>query len=366
MPRDPVDLGLNGRTISRDYHHKDEWEQAQKLMRAGERRYLPPRQNDEAFLKKTVGDYKYWVNEECSLVFRKGKRFYIRRAAKRGNDKYRQRTWERLNKLFEGLEDEEKYFDYKDRNVINGQSDTFLITLTFPRQDYVGDAWKHTVSKQMNRFNSRIKRLIPGIEFIRGYESHEDGYPHIHIVAILPKPVRVIRINGKMRMITSLRNQIRNRWGTTWNPSKRDYEGEWWNADILALDSRIGGLKYVAKYITKASKAAVTAGNFCDLDPENRKHVLTLALGWLYRKRTFSTTRNLRNALMSRMRISTVSLDPNIRIGGEPPVLIGFLFGKIPDEWYQGWIDPGSTKDVYLHPSFYPTQNSVATEVVSK
>ncbi|MCJ7761669.1 hypothetical protein MUP59_11110 [Candidatus Bathyarchaeota archaeon] len=93
----------------------------------------------------------------------------------------------------------------------------------------------------------------------------KQGYPHIHVLMIFHDyEFKVTRIREKYRIL-----------------EKEEFEKSYHSfVDVQALRELRDGVKYITKYLTKTKK-------------ESRIQNLTLAMCWLFRKRSFAVSGDL-------------------------------------------------------------------------
>jgi hypothetical protein len=142
--------------------------------------------------------------------------------------------------------------------------------LTFARNERLDVLWE-SVGKYFNRWFSAVKSRYGKISIIRCWESHEDGYPHIHVVLLFHEvEFETFFYNGKW-LITE----------------KREIEALWkWGfSDMFALYSLGAGVGYILKYVTKVNNALLS-------EKVDRKLVLSLAMMWIFRKRAFLVSKD--------------------------------------------------------------------------
>lgn len=228
---------------------------------------------DKPNLDKIITAFIYWSKYVEYLIFRKEniytyeKQYKAVKAAKRGNDVYSWRLDKRLRNLFELPQSE--FFNYKDRSRMQSTRAVF-VTLTYTRHERLDVLWEE-VGKDFNRWISAMRRRYNKISIIRCWESHMDGYPHIHCVILFHEcEFQTFFHNGKWRIT-----------------KKREMEGLWgWGySDFFALYSLGAGVGYVLKYVTKVNNALLA-------EKMDRKLVLSLALMWIFRKRAFSVSKD--------------------------------------------------------------------------
>lgn len=235
--------------------------------------------------QEIVGEYENWVAKEGVLVFHKHKasnarvekftnkkvdpfsQLIARPAAKRGNQVYVERVQRRIEQKTGHIPDFEIY-DTRERATHS--TDVLFITLTYGERERLSlsERWE-SVGNDFRIFMDNMRKHYGDIEFIRSWESHQDGYPHIHLVA---------RFRKKSFVAVSM-----------WSKGKRQQRivGEdfqkikaYWthgHSDILAVASYSEVGAYIVKYVTKAAS--------------DGKHILTLAMLWYFRKQSYSISK---------------------------------------------------------------------------
>ena len=341
--------------------------------------------NNEFLCENALRNYVSWVQNPILLVFRhvnsNGERFSVRRAAKRGDRAYRKQVLDRMNPIFEACEDIEPYFNRHKRKS-NALTNCLYLTGTIPHDKSLKQSWRESLPYHFNLFMGRIKRKYGKALIVwRTWEAHKDGYPHFHAIILFPeRNFTCFRYKNKWRAHSN--SEIRTYWGSKYNHSSKTYvglleKGAYFNMDIQAMDSLKGGLSYVAKYITKATKLPEGYKNSVDASPEVKKQLLTLSLMWHFHKRAYSTSQKFieyANALIVGLGNSTGSsafdlfwaaLDPFWRVLDPYLVeLIGFYYGEGNAEWFCGWLPDRLKVPLYLEPGYYPKAQSGA-EVIS-
>lgn len=228
---------------------------------------LKPLQKMQLSVLEKSEYYTKWVSENDYLVFQdQDGRIFSVIASKRGNDVYTKKIDEKFknlknSKLASGIS---LY-----GNVQETTTDILFITLTeSSRKNSVDEAWK-SIGKKYNRFRSAIIKKYGKVEFLRSFESHESGYPHIHVlIKFLDHRFDVFKYTdaeGKKMWLVKKNQKIKECW-------KYGY------SKIKGCTSVKEGLAYVGKYVLKSA-----VGN-----PEKN---LTLAMNWYYGKRAFSVSK---------------------------------------------------------------------------
>ena len=246
---------------------------------------------DNSFLvNSVVPAYLKWIRQSEYLIFGEYNkitgytRFWGSLASKRGNSKYAQRLSRRFDPL-QSLPDT-KFFNYKDRGSHHKTRGIF-ITLTYnPENLTIGEAWRQ-VGDDYNRFITAFRKKYGKTSVLRVWESQQNGYPHIHMLAISQNhEFEAFHYEGVWRV-----------------NDKREIEALWnyGFSDVEALSSTKGGMTYIAKYLGKlhtigsqVNEEEIPQGNdTCLSGLVSRASVLTLSMMWLFRKRAFSISGEL-------------------------------------------------------------------------
>ena len=194
-------------------------------------------------------------------------KFIAVKCSKRGNDVYRHRVRESLSSIQECVPDL-TFFNPLDRDLGSKKVKTplILVTLTFDtKQISLYKAWEE-VGREFNKWLSGIRKKFGKVSVLRTWESTKNGYPHIHVVLLFhERQFSVFRWKSKFRI-----------------REKAEFSKNWHShVDVSALHSLKKAVRYVTKYITK------------DLFSEKGK--LTMTLLWLFRKRSFSISRDFQS-----------------------------------------------------------------------
>lgn len=187
--------------------------------------------------------------------------------SKRGNDKYVKQFKEKLNPLF--LKPSIMFFD----PLFNRKVTPMLYTtLEWNSNEYtISEAWRNVGSK-FNNFLSKIKQKYGKIEFLRVWQTHESGYPHIHmLIYFKEKEFEVFdhtSKKGKKTFRLSYQGEdlkfLKNCWGCGFS-------------DYIGVDDTKEGLKDLLKYITR--------------DLKGGKSDLTNTMVWIYGKQAIGISK---------------------------------------------------------------------------
>jgi len=218
--------------------------------------------------------YRTWVNYTEWLVFKGIEdipfsvpkvHYKVAKASKRGNDVYIWRVKKRLKDL-DKIKDKPHTLGYFSRGIAKPLTAALFITLTYARDEALGSLWMG-VGKEFDKWRSRIRSKFGKFEFMRCWEAHEDGYPHIHALLVFQDAnFSVFRHNRKYRIA-----------------EKKFFEWGHGHVDVQACRDLKDGISYIAKYIGKAHGIGSA-----DISSSAR---LTLALTWFYGKRSWSLSR---------------------------------------------------------------------------
>lgn len=191
------------------------------------------------------------------------------KCSKRGNDVYWWRVWKRLRFLNE-LEDG-AFFDphrnFKKSNVV-------FVTLTYDvKKSAMRNAWE-TIGEDFNRWIRNLRKKFGRISHLRCWEASKKGFPHIHVLMVFHDyKFQVTRIKGKYRV-----------------QEKEAFEKSYHSfVDVQAVRKIREGIKYVTKYLTKTKY-------------ESQSQTLTLALCWLFRKRSFAVSEDFQESIQIQMK----------------------------------------------------------------
>jgi hypothetical protein len=230
-------------------------------------------------------EYLKWVSINEYLIFEHkehgGKRRYIASLCpKRGNPKYAfnvKRKFQELSLPYEY--EKEQLFKNNSQNCSEEYTNVLFITLTFDTKltDYK-TAWQ-TIGENWNSFLSAIKKRYGKIYVIRCFESFENNYPHIHALLYMP--------NQKFMTWQEFNKKGELVWVVGYENTQ--YMSKHYHSfiNVQGMPYLADGLKYLGKYITKAS----------DL---SQKAVKTLSLTWGFRKRAFSIGHKFKQEIFKR------------------------------------------------------------------
>jgi len=177
------------------------------------------------------------------------------KCSKRGNDVYWWRVWERIKKLY----------DLKEQTLFDPHSNIKLSNVLFATLTYdvkratITEAWE-TEGHDFNKWIRNLRKKFGRVSYFRSLEASKKGYSHIHILMIFHDyEFQVVKIRRKYRIL-----------------EKEEFEKSWHSfVDVQAIRKFREGVRYVTKYLTKTKN-------------ESKTQVLTLALCWLFRKRSFA------------------------------------------------------------------------------
>ena len=186
------------------------------------------------------------------------------KCSKRGNDVYWWRVWERIQKVY----------DLKEQTLFDPHSNIKLSNVLFTtltddvKLSTITEGWE-TEGKEFNKWIRNLRKKFGRISYFRSLEASKRGYPHIHILMIFHDyEFKVIEIRGKYRIL-----------------EKDEFEKSWHSfVDVQAIRKFREGMRYVTKYLTKTKN-------------ESKTQVLTLALCWLFRKRSFAISGDLHEVM---------------------------------------------------------------------
>jgi len=198
--------------------------------------------------------------------------FSMFRGVKRGDDRYSSvvmRKFERLYSVGRDL----VFFSYGTRGKVRGSG--LHVVLEYDSNSIrLSNAWLRC-GVDFNRFMTRIRKKYGRISIVRTFESHESGYPHIHVFLIFHDHV-FTGYSGRDRRTGKIVYRI---FGADWAFFKSCWR-EYGFSNIVLISSFAGGIRYLSKYLAKSTSAR-SAGS-------SGKLIRGLAMCWIFRKRSFS------------------------------------------------------------------------------
>jgi len=222
-------------------------------------------------------------NNDHKLDLEVDKETFAVKCSKRGNDVYWWRVGKRL-KFLNGLKDSALF----DPHSINKLSNVLFVTLIYDvKRSSIRDAWE-TVGEDFNNLIRNLRKKFGRISHLRCWEASNKGYPHIHVLMIFHDyQFQIKRINGKFRIL-----------------EKKEFEKSYHSfVDVQAIREVREGVRCVKKYITKTEN-------------ESKTQNLTLALCWLYTKRSFAVSGNLYELLREEIKGSSIGISVQTNLQG--------------------------------------------------
>jgi hypothetical protein len=229
------------------------------------------------------------------------------KCAKRGNDVY----WWRVSKRLRSLHKLKNRTLFDIRCTVKF-SKVLFATLTYDiRRSSIQKAWE-TVGAEYNKWIRNLRKKFGRISYLRCWEASRKGYPHIHVLMVFhDHPFRIIF------------SQIKNGRRVYRIAEKEAFEKSYHSfVDVQAVRKLREGIKYVLKYLLKNKYM----GN---------SQTLTLALCWLFKKRSFAVSGDFHEAvyvvLKIRYRFVQTDLFGNKIISSVEWVLIGIYSAELLD-----------------------------------
>ena len=191
------------------------------------------------------------------------------KGAKRGNDVYAWRIWKRLKFLY--TLKNRSFFD-PHGNVKS--SNLLFVTLTYDvKLSTIREAWE-TIGEDFNRWIRNLRKKYGRVSYLRCWEASKRGYPHVHLLMIFHD--YTFRID--VRKSTNSKYRI---------AEKEAFEKSYHSfVDVQAIRKMREGINYVTKYLLKSTS-------------ESQTQVLTLALCWLFRKRSYAVSGDLYDVIQT-------------------------------------------------------------------
>lgn len=319
---------------------------AQELFQDGKPRLYRARallfgDGQEADLKTVKGFYLMWVNLLEFILFMKlvnfeKQGFYAVPCSKRGNEIYYRRNRARFRHLWKNLEKLggsvfDPHGNLKKTRLV-------FVTLTWATQGRsLRESWengKQGVSADYNRWITALRQKFGHVSTIRSYESFSSGYPHVQVLLYFhEKEFNVFRQGGKFRV-----------------QEKEDLVCGYPSfVDAQAMHSWKGAVRYVGKYILKQLSEEVV-----DDPGDVNKQILTLALCWIFRKRSFSMSRDF------------VDLIRQLHISKSQEVQLDLLGSEVKEEVTWIFLGVYTARDLGLPPLLQTQKVEPSRELFEK
>jgi len=219
------------------------------------------------------------------------------KCSKRGNDVYWWRVDKRLRFLHE-LEDHtlfDPHANMKSSNVI-------FATLTYDiNRCSIREAWEN-IGEEFNNWIRNLRKKYGRISYLRGWESSQKGYPHIHVLLVFHDCSFTVSFS-----------QLKNNRLVYRIEEKEGFEKSWHSfVDVQAIRKMRDGISYVTKYMTKTKY-------------ESEKQTLTLALCWLFEKRSFAVSGDFHEWIYAMIGISSYRFQSDL-YGHEIELRLSWVF----------------------------------------
>jgi hypothetical protein len=224
-------------------------------------------------LKELEEFYKNWRDFDEYLVLQKqtdnlrikgevDKETIAVKCAKRGNDVYWWRVWKRLKFLYK-LRDKVLFDPHDSIKMTN----VLFVTLTFDTKiSTIREAWE-TFGEEFNKWIRNLRKKFGKISYLRCWERSKKAYPHAHVLMVFHE--------YKFKIAFSHIKKSRRVYRIV---EKGAFERSWHSfVDVQAVRKMRAGITYILKYLTKTKN-------------ETQTQRLTLALCWLFRKRSFAVS----------------------------------------------------------------------------
>jgi hypothetical protein len=134
----------------------------------------------------------------------------------------------------------------------------------------------------ITKYFEKIKKYLNKKYRVKGYigvlEVHSSGYPHLHVILFLKKPVRVFKWKGIWRF------QEKRTWEKELKTHERGY------IDAFALKSREEFISYMSKYMAKQLKSGLVHNK----DGSINLKAATLAILRIFRKHMIIASKSIK------------------------------------------------------------------------
>ena len=191
------------------------------------------------------------------------------KGAKRGNDVYAWHLWNRLKFLY--TLKNRSFFDPHGNIKL---SNLLFVTLTYDvKLSTIREAWE-IVGAEFNKWIRNLRKKFGRVSYLRCWEATKRGYPHVHLLMIFHD--YEFRIDARKSKNSKYRIVEKEAFERSWDSF----------VDVQAIRKMREGIKYATKYLSKSNT-------------ESQTHVLTFALCWLFRKRSFAVSGDLYDVIQA-------------------------------------------------------------------
>jgi len=193
--------------------------------------------------------------------------------SKRGNSVYQRRVEHRIG-VFEFLSrGDVEFFKFTESNPMISM---LFVTLTWKVQGRVSESWE-TIGHYFNRWITNLREKYGRISYARVWEGTQKGYAHIHIMM----DFHTSKFHG-FKTLDAGNNFV-------WRISeKAEFEKSWPAfVDVRVVRTYSSVLRYLRKRIVEGT----------DKQDDQDAGDLTRALMWIFRKRSFALSKDLRDRL---------------------------------------------------------------------
>jgi len=117
-----------------------------------------------------------------------------------------------------------------------------FITVTLSRKYHIGQAWRKIIKSYVRRVMKTIEKIENNrvLYYIGVLEAHKDGYPHIHLLVVFKKPLKVFRWKNSYRF------ENKRSWDQALGSNEENF------IDVFALRSHREIRSYLLKYLSKS------------------------------------------------------------------------------------------------------------------
>ena len=250
--------------------------------------------NDELDLPLGFAEQDYWIKQDYwhlvkATDLHTNKKFICAiLSAKRGSKKYRRLVLRRLRSRFSSFVDK-KFFKIGSEgevysHVLSGNLQ-FNAKLYNSTVEFV-ELWLKKMSYCFNRWLAVLRSNFGVCAYLRTFEAHLSGFPHIHFVLYFPN--HTFRGYSKW---SKVHNRYIYRVDDNFGSDFAVLKSAWkWGYCDYEMVSNIGSaIKYIYKYVAKAcDRASIDKIR----DPDTyMKLRLTLFYNWIFGKRSFDISK---------------------------------------------------------------------------
>lgn len=211
------------------------------------------------------------------------------KSCKRGNDVYIRQVRKKFKPVIDAASNVKSFFSTeinKNRKRVR-KTKLLYITGTVDRDKTgtIGNSWLK-FGTYWNSFITNIREQFNGAEYIRAWQSQQDGYPHFHALVFFKNFKFTVTPWQNEKGKWEFRVHNRQKHNGKYVRDKLKDAWKWGNLDVKCCDNTKKALVDIVKYITR--------------DLKGGKSDLTNGMVWYFGKQSYSISKNFVKGLLGK------------------------------------------------------------------